>query len=73
MPQLIHRPVQSSSLKSVGYDGKTKSMEILLRDGGLYEHFEVPEHVYAALIAAVSKGSYYENYVKRNYARVRKA
>lgn len=60
-------------MRSVGYDNESKTLEILLRNGGMYAHFDVPESVYSALLAAVSKSKYYNDFVKRNYAYVRKA
>lgn len=57
----------------MGYDNESKTLEILLRNGGMYAHFDVPESVYSALLAAVSKSKYYNDFVKRNYAYVRKA
>lgn len=52
-------PVDSSNLKSVGYDPVEHLLEIAFHSGGIYRYFEVPESVYRDLMRADSKGRYF--------------
>jgi hypothetical protein len=63
-------PVESSNIKSIGYDTQTRTMEIEFGkdvEAGywhnrLYHYFEVPPEIHQALLDAPSKGKFlYEN------------
>jgi len=58
-------PVSSSAIRAVGYDGDTLTVEF--HNGDVYDHPGVPYEVYAALMAASSKGAYYTRYIRRRY------
>ena len=69
----MHRtPVQSSSIKSVGFDRHHHTLVIEFLHGGTYEYAEVPEHVFHELLHAESKGRYFLEHIRDNfsYARV---
>lgn len=59
--------VRSSNLRSIGYDPDTMILEIEFRSGSIYQYFNVPEKNYLAFVNAVSKGSYFINYIKDHY------
>lgn len=61
------QPVNSSNINSVGYDIRTKTLRIEFHGGSIYEYYNVPEHVYAALMSAPSHGSYFHQNIKNNY------
>jgi len=61
------QPVQSSNLRSIGYDQNTNTIEIEFNDGGIYQYFNVPESIYLALMEAVSKGTYFHDNIKQRY------
>lgn len=65
--------VQSSNLRSVGYDAKNQLLEIQFHSGGVYRYFGVPESVYQGLLQAQSKGSYFGNRIRDvyKYKRIR--
>lgn len=58
-------PVRSSNIASVGYENGT--LEIAFVDGGVYQYFNVLEHVYQGLMSAVSKGRYFHDHIKDAY------
>lgn len=62
-----HQPVRSSNLRSVGYDPDSQTLEIAFRKGGVYEYFDVPQHVYEGLMAATSKGKYHWKHIRGRY------
>ena len=57
--------VDSSNLKSVGYDEEEKILEIEFLHGGIYQYFEVPKSVYDGLMNADSHGKYFDRNVKK--------
>ena len=56
---LERRTVQSSDLASVGYDARRRVIEIEFHSGGIYRCLDVPKDVFAALLAAESKGRFF--------------
>jgi KTSC domain len=57
-------PVQSSNLRSVGYDPSSEILEIEFLHGGVYQYHDVPASVHEELMAASSHGSYFDEYIK---------
>ena len=47
--------VSSSSIRSVGYDPQTQTLELEFHNGGVYRYANVPEAVYRGLMLADSK------------------
>jgi len=64
---MIRETVTSSDLRSVGYDESAFVLEIEFHNGGIYHYFEVPYSVYAALMAAGSKGRYFNAQIRKVY------
>jgi len=59
--------VRSSNLQSVGYDPDSATLEIQFLDGGIYQYSQVPAATHAALMAALSKGAYFDTHIKPRY------
>jgi len=57
--------VSSSAIRFVGYDGYT--LAVVFRNSGRYDHPGVPYEVYAGLMAASSKGAFYNRYIRGRY------
>jgi len=67
-------PVESSWVASVGYDGASSTLEIVLCDGHVYRYFEVPERHFLELTSgAGSVGRYLNRHIRDayRYRRVR--
>jgi hypothetical protein len=60
----IHVPVASSSLASVGYRAHDRVLEVRFQRGEVYQYLDVPEHVFGSLLAADSKGRYFNQAVR---------
>ena len=60
-------PVESSSLASVGYAAKRQTLEVEFRNGLVYEYFLVPASVHRELMAASSKGAFFNRAVRDLY------
>jgi len=64
------KDVSSTVIHTVRYDAKSEMMEVQLLEGGeVRRHLRVPPDVYAALMSADSKGSYYFANIAEIYAR----
>lgn len=50
--------VESSMIQAVGYDAKTRTLEVVFNSGQTYCYEDVPPKVYKGLLAADSKGRY---------------
>jgi hypothetical protein len=63
--------VISSVIAAIGYDPKFQWLEVELKTGNLYLYREVPAHIHQAFMAALSKGSFYNQRVRDDYPFVR--
>jgi len=52
-------PVDSSCLRSVGYDRASATLEVEFQSGGIYRYFDLPADEHAGLMRAPSKGQYF--------------
>jgi hypothetical protein len=57
--------VNSSAISAIGYDGYTLTVQF--HNGRSYDHPGVPHSVYAGLMQAASKGTYYNWYIRGRY------
>jgi hypothetical protein len=64
------KPVESSQITSVGYDAKTKTLEVEFKaDGSVYRYALVPAVMYKSLMEAKSIGGYFSMMIKGNKDR----
>lgn len=61
--------VESETLASVGYEGGT--LELEFRDGPVYRYVDVPAAVHAQLMAADSKGRFFNARIRDRFRDVR--
>lgn len=60
--------VESSLIQAVGYDPERRLLEVAFTSGLVYWYAEVPVDVYAALMAAESKGEYFQQHIRDVFA-----
>jgi KTSC domain len=66
---VYRRPVESSLIRSIGYDLPSSVLEVEFAEGGrLYEYYDVPLSVYSRLMAAESIGAYFNEHIRDMYA-----
>jgi len=65
---VVMQDVQSSALKSVGYDGGREVLVITFVNGTTYEYSDVPRHVYQELMRAPSKGTHFNANIRDQYS-----
>ncbi|MBE7374466.1 KTSC domain-containing protein [Pseudomonas lopnurensis] len=65
-------PVQSRSLRSLGYDPEQRVLEVEFRSGALYRYEQVPPAVVQALLEADSLGRYFNQVFKPQHYTYRR-
>ncbi len=59
--------VDSSMLAAVGYDEKSKTLEVEFNHGGVYRYKKVSKKVFEDLFNADSVGSYFNQNIRDDY------
>ena len=62
------KKVNSSMVYAIGYDSKSKTLEIVFQSGKTWIYEEVPKKVYKELVNASSIGSYMRSNIIGFYA-----
>ncbi len=57
--------VESSTIASVGYEAETTTLEVAFHRSGVYQYYGVPAEVFEGLLHASSKGSFFDQMVKK--------
>lgn len=63
--------VESSSLAEVEYDETTCTLDVVFQTGSLYRYLGVPAVVYNSLLHADSKGAFFNQHIKDQFASAR--
>jgi hypothetical protein len=63
----MHSLVDSSLLTSVAYSTDDQTLDLEFRSGIAYRYFDVPETLVDGLLAAESKGGYFNRYVRDRF------
>ena len=59
--------VNSTTLRSAGYDAHSAVLELQFRHGAVYQYFLVPQRVYRDLLGAPSQGGYFNQNIRGRY------
>lgn len=65
---MLREVVTSSSLRSIGYDRSTQTLEIEFESGSVYRYAGVPLELWLKLKRAPSKGKFFQAYVRDRFA-----
>jgi hypothetical protein len=57
-------PVISRNIVSIGYDSLSCTLEVEFQSG-IYLYYNVPSEVFEGLMAAPSKGTFFDQYVRK--------
>ena len=68
---VLRQVIQSSSLRSIGYDRATATLEVEFTNGGVYRYADVPADVWSAFRQADSKGKFFQEHVRDLFATMR--
>jgi KTSC domain len=61
------KPVESATLVAIGYDDTREILQLEFRSHAVYRYFGVPVSVYEALVAAPSKGRYFNGTIRGHF------
>jgi hypothetical protein len=65
--------VDSTSLRSVGYDAASLTLEVEFRNGSVYRYANVPSELWARLRRAESMGRFFQDHVRDQFETMRVA
>ncbi len=65
------KKVSSSHMRSVGFDAGSKTLEVELTDGSIWQYTSVSSEVHRRLLAAPSIISYYRDNIEEAFSRRR--
>lgn len=60
-------PIDSSAITNAKYDAALRHLDLDFPTGKRYRYFDVPPTIYAGLLAAESKGRYYNDHIRDVY------
>ncbi len=64
----MHRTqVNSSNIKSIGYDAQSATLEVEFTSSDVYQYFNVPDHLYQQFLIASSYGQFLNDNIRYNY------
>jgi hypothetical protein len=67
---MVHHPVRSSRIASIGYDERSATLEIRFLDRRTLRYQQVPVRVYNDFLQVVSKGRFYDGVVKGKFKEI---
>ncbi len=65
------RKVSSSKIRSVGFEDRSRILEVEHTDGSVYQYSGVSQEVYRRMMAAPSIVSFYQDRVEEDFSRKR--
>jgi len=65
------KKVNSSQIRSVGYDSAAQMLEVELTDGTIWQYSKVPSEVHRRFLAAPTMISFYRDSIEDDYSRRR--
>lgn len=61
-------PVDSTSIRSIGYDEASSTLYVEFADGATYIYDNVPQLIHQELLQAESVGGYFNRVIRANYS-----
>lgn len=59
--------VESSIIRSVGYDEQKETLEVEFNSGSIYDYDKVPRQEYEEMMSAPSHGAYFNTHIRDAY------
>lgn len=63
--------VESTTIRSVGYNRANQVLELEFQSGAVYHYFDVPPSIHERLLKASSKGRYFNDEIRDDYDCIR--
>ena len=64
---MYRTPVNSSNIRSIGYDAQSATLEVEFTTGDVYQYYNAPEHLYQQFLQASSHGQFLNDHIRYNY------
>lgn len=64
---MLRLVVDSQTLRSLGYDARTGTLEVQFTNDKIYQYRDVPPEAYQALLRAHSLGTHINTHIKGHY------
>jgi hypothetical protein len=68
---LERKRLNASSLRSAGYDARSRVLEIEFSNGGISQYSGVSEEIYRRLMNSPSPGSYFQDQIEESFTAKR--
>jgi len=68
---MLRQVVDSSSLRSIGYDRSTSALEVEFLNGTVYRYDDVPTELWAEFRDSASKGQFFQQRVRDRFPTTR--
>jgi hypothetical protein len=65
---MITTPVESTTLRTIGYDPDRELLQLEFHNGATYQYFNVPAEIHKGLLQAASKGAYFNRFIREKFA-----
>lgn len=66
--KIIRKPVESSHIKSIGYDGPSSTLEIEFKTGSIWSYQPITQEGWEEFLKSESKGAFFHEKIKHNTA-----
>ena len=63
--------VNSSKIRSVGYDERARVLEVELTDGSIFQYSGVSQEVHRRMMSAPTIASFYQDRIEEDFSRKR--
>ena len=62
-----HSVASSSTVRAIGYDPQTQTLEVGFLSGWVYQYYGVPDHIHGRMMEAPSKGRFLNMHIRDCY------
>lgn len=66
--EIIRSSVESSNIKSIGYDSKKLMLHVEFNNGSIYQYNDVPKEIYDKMLSSSSVGMYLYKNIKNSFS-----
>lgn len=60
--------IESSMIRSIGYDSSNSTLEIEFNSGAVWQYFDFPESLWYEFEGAESQGKFFHREIKKQYS-----
>jgi hypothetical protein len=68
---MLRQVVASQSVRSIGYDKRTHTLEVEFKSGTIYRYASVPIELWSDFLQAESKGQFFQQHVRDHFPTTR--